>query len=104
MKIELKLESYCRFQYLGGESIQEFTANRKTSLCRIYVCNYVRKGKCGETLLGVDILDVLIISLSLDRKGNCNMDNYHNWTLPMLMDDTSCGVACPSEGCFWDNP
>jgi hypothetical protein len=30
------------------------------------------------------------------------MDDYNDWTEPMLMDDTQCGDECPSEGCYWD--
>ena len=56
-----------------------------------------------KKLSGLAILNVLIMSLScLDCTGNCNVDNYKNWTLSVLMDDIACGVECPSEGCFWE--
>ncbi|KAL7518685.1 hypothetical protein ACHAWX_003497 [Stephanocyclus meneghinianus] len=65
-------------KYLGcGESLQEFPTRGTTAMCRMYVCFYI-------------------------RKGNCNMDNYNDWTVPVLLDDSQCGVECPSEGCFWD--
>jgi hypothetical protein len=33
-------------KYLGcGDSIHEFEQNRQTAYCRIYVCNYIRKGE-----------------------------------------------------------
>ncbi len=39
------------------------------------------------------------------RAGNCNMGAFRasqgdNWKVPMLMDDSKCGAACPPEGCF----
>eukprot|EP00804_Cyclotella_cryptica_P019984 CCRYP_007868-RA/>CCRYP_007868-RA protein AED:0.00 eAED:0.00 QI:4/1/1/1/1/1/3/299/565 len=65
-------------KYLGcGDSMKEFTDNGDTKRCHVYVCNYI-------------------------RKGNCNMDDYTDWALPMLLNDTQCGLECPSEGCFWE--
>ena len=66
-------------KYLGcGESINEFIdESGQTKYCRMYVCNYI-------------------------RKGNCNMDDYDDWTVPMLLDNTSCGDECPEEGCYWN--
>jgi len=67
-------------RYLGcGESSK--VMNQMTGeMCRIQVCRYV-------------------------RAGNCNMGAFRasqgdNWKVPMLMDDSKCGAACPPEGCF----
>eukprot|EP00578_Thalassiosira_sp_NH16_P000090 CAMPEP_0181129686 /NCGR_PEP_ID=MMETSP1071-20121207/29456_1 /TAXON_ID=35127 /ORGANISM="Thalassiosira sp., Strain NH16" /LENGTH=673 /DNA_ID=CAMNT_0023215693 /DNA_START=156 /DNA_END=2177 /DNA_ORIENTATION=+ len=59
-------------QYVGcGESARS-VGNGKT--CRIQVCRYA-------------------------RPGNCNVRNG-NWRAEAWKDDTGCGRACPSEGCF----
>ena len=39
------------------------------------------------------------------RSGNCNMNKYMNnkkdwWMVPMMMEDSPCGPACPPEGCY----
>lgn len=33
------------------------------------------------------------------RAGNCNIMGYQSWEEPTLADHTSCGSACPAEGC-----
>lgn len=30
------------------------------------------------------------------------MNEYDDWTEPLLLDDTPCGNECPDEGCYWD--
>lgn len=36
------------------------------------------------------------------KMGNCNMGHYNDteWMIPMLLDDSVCGMDCPPEGCF----
>jgi uncharacterized protein YkwD len=33
------------------------------------------------------------------KAGNCNLGQYTDWMIPMLLDDSPCGPECPPEGC-----
>ncbi|KAL7535736.1 hypothetical protein ACHAXR_006700 [Thalassiosira sp. AJA248-18] len=34
------------------------------------------------------------------RPGNCAVGTYDNWLIPTLEEYTTCGKACPEEGCY----
>jgi len=60
-------------RYIGcGESVKHMGDGK---MCRIQVCRYTRTGNCG-------------------------MGDGLNWKGKMMEDFSSCGHACPPEGCF----
>ena len=60
-------------KYVGcAEAVREYD-NGKT--CHVQVCRYT-------------------------KMGNCNLGKYSDWMVPMLLDDSQCGLECPPEGCI----
>ena len=60
-------------KYLGcAEAMRKYN-NGKT--CHVQVCRY-------------------------SKMGNCNLGRYADWMIPMLLEDSLCGLECPPEGCI----